>query len=245
MTGNRVLGPQPARTVALAGAMQLVGGGIGWSLVPPLLPLIGQEIALSHAMAGVVWGAAPLGIAVASPFGGAAVDRWGARRVAGVAMLVGALACAARAFVGVAWTLAASMFLFGVHIGFVAPALPKVIAGHVRPGALGRANGFALLCYTLGTAATVLTARTVLVPVFGGWRPTMLAAAAAMAAMGLLWLGFVRDRGPVARHAGLILDFASPIEIFTQMQNNLNFFQSAQWGRKLPATLLRFAGSRG
>ncbi len=49
----------------------------------------------------------------------------------------------------------------------------------------------------------------------------------------------------VARHAGMILDFASPIEIFTTMQNNLDFFQSAEWGRQLPDTLLRFAGSRG
>ncbi len=48
-----------------------------------------------------------------------------------------------------------------------------------------------------------------------------------------------------ARHAGMILDFASPIEIFSTMQNNLDFFKSATWGRQLPATLLRFAGSRG
>ena len=49
----------------------------------------------------------------------------------------------------------------------------------------------------------------------------------------------------VARSAGMILDFASPIEIFTTMQNNLDFFKSAGWGQQLPNVLLRFAGSRG
>lgn len=194
---------RPVRVTALAAALQAVGGGLGWSLLPPLMPQIGQELGIGHALAGLVWGAAPLGIALASPFGGAAVDRFGARRVAGLAMLAGALACALRAAATGPWTLAACMFAFGLHVGFVAPALPKALAGHVETSKLARANGLALLAYTLGTALTVLTARTVLAPAFGGWRPTMVAAAVAMAATGLAWFFLVADRLLPSRHASL------------------------------------------
>lgn len=194
---------RPGRTTALCAAMHGVGGGLGWSLVPPLLPLIAADIPLSPARAGLVWGATPLGIALAAPLGGAAVDRWGPRRVAGLAMLVGALACAARAFATDAVELGLAMLAFGLHIGFVAPAIPKALVAHVAPARVARANGGALLAYTLGTALTVLTARTVLAPVFGGWRGATGMAAVAMAITGLAWLLLVRDRTSHARHAGL------------------------------------------
>jgi len=192
---------RPGRVTALCAAMQGVGGGLGWSLLPPLMPTLAKDVGVSHAQHGVIWGAASLGIALAAPWGGAAVDRFGPRRVAGWAMGVGALACAARALVQGPWQLAAAMFAFGLHIGFVAPALPKALAGHVDLRHLGRANGIALLSYTFGTALTVLTARTVLVPAFGGWRPLMVAAAVAMALVGALWLRTMPDRVPLSSHA--------------------------------------------
>lgn len=197
---------RPRTTVAMGAAMQGVGGGLGWSLLPPLMPMMAADLEISHAMGGLVWGAAPLGIALSAPLGGAAVDRFGPRRVAGVAMLVGALACGLRAVAGDAWGLAVLMFLFGVHMGFVAPAIPKALASHVPLSHLGRANGLALLSYTLGTAATVFFAATTIVPLFGGWRPAMVAAAVAMGLVGVLWLLTVRDRsvGGGAGHGGLV-----------------------------------------
>ncbi len=191
------------RTTALCAAMQGVGGGLGWSLVPPLMPLIATDLHLSPAMGGVVWGAAALGIAVAAPLGGALVDRHGPRRIAGAAMMVGALACALRVFATGGWSLAATMLLFGMHVGFVAPAIPKALGSHVPLAKLGRANGIALLAYTLGTALTVLTARTVIAPALGGWRPAMIAAAIAMAITGAIWLVFLRDGAAPARHGRL------------------------------------------
>jgi MFS family permease len=168
------------------------------------MPTIARDLGVSHAMGGIVWGAAPLGIAIASPFGGAAVDRFGARRVAAIAMVAGALACAARAWASSAWGLAVCMLLFGLHIGFVAPSIPKALAGHVPLTKLGRANGIALLAYTLGTAATVLTAQAFLAPLFGGWRGTMIAAGGAMAVVAVLWFVLSRDRIAHMPHAGLL-----------------------------------------
>src|SRR5207248_1255388 len=82
------------------------------------MPLIAKDLGISHGAGGFVWGAAPLGIALASPAAGLAVDRFGARRVAAAALLAGAAACAARALCQGPWSLAFAMFAFGVHIAF-------------------------------------------------------------------------------------------------------------------------------
>jgi MFS family permease len=194
---------RPVMTIALCAAMHGVGGGLGWSLLPPLMPDIARELHVSNAAGGLVWGAASLGIALASPLGGAAVDRFGPRRVAGVAMLFGALTCAARVFATGGLSLAILMLAFGMHVGFVAPSIPKALSGHVPLPKLGRANGLAVLFYTLGTALSVALARAVIVPAFGGWRPAMVAASVAMAAVGFAWLLFSRDRTAKLPHAGL------------------------------------------
>ena len=60
------------RAIALAAAMQGVGGGLGWSLVPALMPEMAKDLGVTKGMAGVIWGAASLGIALAAPLGGAA-----------------------------------------------------------------------------------------------------------------------------------------------------------------------------
>ena len=75
----------------IAKALQAIGGGLGWSIMPATMPVIAKELGLGHGASGFIFGAASLGIALASPVGGAAVDRFGARRVAGIAMLAGAL----------------------------------------------------------------------------------------------------------------------------------------------------------
>jgi MFS family permease len=194
---------KPGMVTALCAAVQGVGGGLGWSLLPPLMGTIGAELSISHTLGGLVWGAASLGIVVAAPVGGALVDRFGPRRVAGIAMLAGALACAARALCHGPYSLMLTMFLFGLHVGVVAPAVPKALAGHVAPQHLGRANGLALFAYTLCTALTMIVARTVLVPLLGGWRPVMVAAGGLMVVVAVLFLVLVRDRTIAAKHAAL------------------------------------------
>jgi len=192
---------KPVLVVTMCALMQGIGGGLGWSSMPALMPSIAKDLGLGHAASGFVFGAASLGIAIASPVGGAAVDRFGARRTAGFAMLAGALACAARALGTGTWTLAFAMLLFGLHIGFTAPAIPKALAAHLPLTKVARANGLALLAYTMGTAATMRFGRTVLLPAFGSWQAVMIAAAGAMGVAGALWLLLVRDGTSVVRHA--------------------------------------------
>ena len=171
------------------------------------MPDIAKDLAFGKTSAGLVFGAASLGIAVASPFGGSAVDRFGARKTAGIAMLFGALTCAIRALAHGTTSLAIMMLLFGLHIGFVAPALPKALAAHVPAAKFGRANGLTVLAYTLGTAITMIVARTWLLPHVGGWRTAMVLSGAAMAVAGLTWLAFVRDGFVATQHASIRSSF--------------------------------------
>jgi MFS family permease len=182
---------------------QAVGGGLGWSVLPPLMPVIAKELGISHSMGGIVWGAASLGVALSSLLGGAAVDRFGPRRVAGLALVAGAFACAARALATGPWTLALTMLLFGAHIGFCAPAIPKALAAHVPMSRLARANGLALVGYTMGTAVTVVVAPTFLMPLLGGWRATMLFAAVMMLGAAAVWMLLVQDGKTLGKHASL------------------------------------------
>jgi len=193
---------RPLRTLTLCAAMQGVGGGLGWSLVPALMPEIAKDLHISHAAGGVVWGAASLGIALAAPIGGALVDRHGARRVAGLAALFGAATCAARAFVHSSFGLGLAMLAFGLHVGLVAPAIPKALAGDVPLRKLGRANGLALLAYTAATAGSIAFGPALSAAV-GGYRVVMLLAAAAMAVVSCVWLVLARDRSAALRHASL------------------------------------------
>jgi nitrate/nitrite transporter NarK len=47
----------------------------------------------------------------------------------------------------------------------------------------------------------MLVTRTVLLPLFGGWRPLMVGAGAVMAVTAMVWLALVRDGVTLSRHA--------------------------------------------
>jgi NADH-quinone oxidoreductase subunit G len=49
----------------------------------------------------------------------------------------------------------------------------------------------------------------------------------------------------LARRLGLTLDYATPRAIFDALRAEVEELKDAEWGRDLPPTLLRFAGSRG
>jgi MFS family permease len=197
---------RPKTALALAAAMQGVGGGLGWSLAAALMPDAAKDLGLDKTTSGIAWGAASLGIALAAPLGGAAVDRFGPARVAGAAMFAGAVACAARAFCHGPWTFIATMLVFGAHIGFVAPSIPKALAMHLPATKVARANGFALFAYTIVTALAMLVGRLYVAPALHGWRNVTLVAAALMVVVGVLWIpGIGRARSATAGH-GSVLD---------------------------------------
>jgi cyanate permease len=217
---------QPVLTMIMVCAME-VATALCWSSVPSLMPMIAADLSVSHTMGGFIWGVVSLGAALAAPFGGAAADRFGPRRVIGLALFVGAISSAARAIVPDAWFLVFVMFIFGVHVGFVAPSVIKVVAGHVRPERIGSAMGGAFFTLTLGNALTVLTAHSVLAPVLGGWRPLMGIVGMVMAIVAVLWMIFVRDRITLSMEA----DIGQVIRVGKDRQlMRLTVIQTLQFG---------------
>ena len=178
-----------ASTVAVSALVQGVGGGLGWSSMAAALPSFRAESGASLLDSAAIWAAAALGIVAASLLGGVVVERFGARRTGAVGLLVGALACAARAGCDSPLALAALMFVFGLQIGFVAPAVSRALASGVAPASLGRANRRVLVVYGLGTLGCFALA-----PSLGeGWRAAMGVIGGAMGLSAAAWYRVVRD----------------------------------------------------
>ena len=174
--------PYPRSTVAVSALVQGVAGGLGWSSMAAAL----SELPLGPVERAVLWAAGPLGIVLASVTGGQVVDRFGARRVGAVGLLVGALACGLRAGASEVFALAACMALFGAQIGFVAPALSRALAASVPAASLSRVNRGLLPAYGVGTVLSFLL-------VGAQWREAMLVIAAGMVALALVWFVVIED----------------------------------------------------
>ena len=193
----------PVLTVAISCIVQFITFGLGWTALPPLMPLIAVELSISTTMHGVIWGAFTLGVGISSPFGGAAVDRYGPLLVGALSVFCCAVMIVWRGMVNDAWSMAITMLIFGLATGFQTPTIPKVLAAHVRPDRLGLANGIALFAMTLGSALTMLIAATILAPIFGGWRTLQLVAGVAVGIVALIWGIFIRDLIPHSKDANL------------------------------------------
>jgi nitrate/nitrite transporter NarK len=169
------------------------------------LPEFRAESGASLVESALVWAAAALGIVAASLVGGVVVERFGARRTGAVGLLVGALACAARGACDSPLALAALMFLFGLQIGFVAPAVSRALASGVAPASLGRANRRVLVVYGVGTMACFALA-----PSLGlRWQAAMVAIGVAMAVAAGAWFLTVRDDRTLAPPAATWDDLRS------------------------------------
>jgi MFS transporter, CP family, cyanate transporter len=178
--------------------------------LPPLMPMIAAELSISHTMDGIIWGAVPLGVALLSVPGGAAVDRYGARLIGFLSIFAGAVAVGMRGMLYGAWSLALAMLMFGMTIAFQSPTMPKALADHTLPERLGAANGWTILALAGGQAFVMMSAAGLFVPFFGGWRPFQLAAGAVMAVCAVAWLVLVRDRSKYSESLDLrgVMGFA-------------------------------------
>ncbi len=123
----------------------------------PVLPLVVADLGLSFTLAGVLPSLPLLFMGLCALPGGLVVDRFGARRLVAVGLLVVGLAGAGRALAPSAALLALTTALLGGAIGILQPALPRV-ARDAWPGRVGLAtavysNGFILGGF-LGIALT-------------------------------------------------------------------------------------------
>lgn len=174
---------RPVSPATLAALVQGVGGGLGWSSLAAALPAIRAEGGFSLLACASVWAAGVAGTVAGALPGAAAVSCFGARRTGAFALVLGGLACALRVFAEGPFALAAIMAVFGVHIGFMGPAVSGALAASVPAQALGAASRRALLAYGLGTLACFA-----LIPLLGAaWREVMPAFGLLLGGLSLVW----------------------------------------------------------
>jgi MFS transporter, CP family, cyanate transporter len=141
--------------------------------VPPVLPLIHREFALSERAIGALSGLPPLLFGLAAIPGSLVIARLGARRAAIAALLLIAAASAARGIGPSVTMLFAMTCVMAVGVAIMQPVLPSLVAGWFadRPG-------FATAVYANGlligeAAPAVLTIPFVLRLVGGSWPASL------------------------------------------------------------------------
>jgi CP family cyanate transporter-like MFS transporter len=138
--------------------------------VPPVIPLIHDDLHLSETQVGLLMGL-PLAIfAIAAIPGSLLVARFGALRTLVVGMVITALAGSSRGGAFNVWLLYATTLVMGFGIAIMQPALPTLVREWVpRRTVLGSAmasNGMLVGA----TLASIFTIPVVLPLVGGSWR---------------------------------------------------------------------------
>jgi len=163
--------------------------------MPVLFNEISKDLNLSLVQIGAVWGMASLPGLFTVLFGGLLGDRFGVKRVLSMACLLAGMAGALRGLSDSFFTLAATIFLFGLFTATVTPVVLKTCGIWFEGRRLVMANGVLSIGIGVGFMVAALISATVLSPLLGGWRNVLFLYGSISAAIGFLWL-FVRS-GPL------------------------------------------------
>jgi CP family cyanate transporter-like MFS transporter len=163
--------------------------------VPPVLPLIHRDLALSEAAIGALSGLPLLLLGFAAVPGSLLIARLGARRAAIAALLVVAVAGAARGIGPSAWVLFAMTAAMGTGVALLQPTLPSLVGEW-----FAAMPGFATAVYAngllLGEGLPAALTIPLVLPLLGGSWEASLALWAAPAVLAALLLAATTPHVP-------------------------------------------------
>lgn len=165
---------------------------------------ISISLGLSVVQVGLVWGMGFFPGIVTSLLGGAAGDKFGAKRVLVICSLLLGLAGAARGLVNDFSGLLLFSFLQGALTQFIMMNGFKAASQWFASHELGKANGIISAGMGLGLLLGALLSASVLSPLLGGWRNVLITYGLIGALMSVPWF-FSRPAvaGPTAGEAGV------------------------------------------
>ena len=159
-----------------------------WNTVATLLDLI-PDLALSETQFGLLYTAPTLsGILVSIP-GGMLADRYGIRRVLGMALVLTTVGCLLRVWATNFGSMFAYNFLMGVGLGFLFALQPKLVGLWFPPRQVGLATGLYMMAMGVGMALGLATG-----PMYPTWESAFLYPGIAVAVIAVLWIVLGRDR---------------------------------------------------
>jgi CP family cyanate transporter-like MFS transporter len=172
-------GEEPAlsRLVGVLALLWLAGAAIRIPLlaVPPVIPLIHDDLHMSETQVGILAGLPLVMFASAAIAGSLLIARFGVLTVAISGLAVTALASAARAGASGIWTLYAATLLMGFGVAIFQPAFPTLVRLWA-PKRAWLANAVSTNGMLMGaTLSSALTIPLVLPLVGGSWRLDLLA----------------------------------------------------------------------
>lgn len=153
-------------TVALTGIM--IGAALLTPAIGVLGPLLIDDLGLTRAQLGVVASFIPLTGALAAPFSGTLVDRFGGRRLSMLLFVSSGAGLMLFAIAPNVWFLALAALVAGVAMGTGNPTTNALIATHVARGRQGVIVGVKQTGVQL--AAVIVSAAVPVLAVWFGWR---------------------------------------------------------------------------
>ncbi len=154
---------------------------------------ISEELGLSLVEIGVIWGIPALSGLLVVFVGGLLSDRYGARRVIGIACLLAGLAGALRGIAGDFTSLLLFTFLMGLAIWVIPASVFKTNAAWFSGRPLVIANGAVATGMGLGFTVGSLISATILSPLLGGWQNVLFLYGGISIIASFLWLFTVRE----------------------------------------------------
>jgi CP family cyanate transporter-like MFS transporter len=146
--------------------------------VPPLLPLIHDDLQMSEAEIGALVGLPLALFALAAVPGSLLVARLGAHTTLVVGLLITAIASGARGMAGGLWSLYFTTILTGFGVAIMQPALPRLVREWV-PERIGLGTAVVTNGMLLGALTPIALTFVLVMPLVGNsWRLDLLVWAA-------------------------------------------------------------------
>ena len=167
--------------------------GLVVAIMPPLFNEIKDDLSLTHAQVGIIWGAISFGTLLSAMYGGLLGDRFGFKKIIALGLIISTGACVMRACLFSFWGLTSAMAILGMATGLIYPNISKAVGEWFPRRELGRALGLVNVEAALGWAVALMVGAS-LSSLMGGWRPVMWLMAAICSGAIIMWAILARER---------------------------------------------------
>ena len=202
---NPTVSPTVGRLIRLLSLLWLAGVAMRMTLlvVPPIIPLVHQDLHMSETQIGLLIGVPLAMFAIAAVPGSLLIARIGAKPALILGMTIAALAGAARGAAIDVWTLYAASIVTGFGIAIMQPGMPTLtrnwLPGRVGLGTVAYSNGMVVGALL----PPVLTLPLILPWIEGSWRLDFVVWAAPAIVMALVFALFSpKDQQNEERESG-------------------------------------------